>query len=59
MRKVASCLPETLLKVSSIKSLSSSILQKYFRIRGHPFMTSMKNDQVFDPPTPTIRNNEQ
>ena len=26
-------------------------------VRGHPFMTSTKNDQFFDPPT--IRKNEQ
>ena len=25
--------------------------------RGHPFMTSTKNDQFFDPATPTIRKN--
>ena len=24
-------------------------------IKGHPFMTSTKKDQFFDPPTPTIR----
>ena len=29
-----------------------------FQLRGHPFMTSTKNDQFFDPPTPTIHKNE-
>ena len=29
-----------------------------FQLRGHPFMTSTKNDQFFDSPTPTIRKNE-
>ena len=35
--------------------------KKYFSesIRGHPFMTSTKNDQFFEPPTPTICKNEQ
>ena len=28
-------------------------------IRGHPFLASTKNDQFFDPPTPTIHRNEQ
>ena len=28
-------------------------------VKSHPFMTSTKNDQFFDPPTPTIRKNEQ
>ena len=28
-------------------------------VRGHPFMTSTKNDQFFDPRIPTIRKNEQ
>ena len=27
-------------------------------VRGHPFMTSTKNDQFFDPPTTTICKNE-
>ena len=28
-------------------------------VSGHSFTTSTKNNQFFDPPTPTIRKNEQ
>ena len=33
--------------------------RKKHKDRGHPFITSTKNDQFFDPPTPNIRKNEQ
>ena len=32
---------------------------KLKQLMGHPFMTSTKNNQFFDTPTPTIRKNEQ
>ena len=38
---------------------SSSRGMQVIQKRGHPFMTSIKNDQFFDTPTPTIRKNEQ